>query len=181
MHAELPLGDSVGMPADFLAVGVITGTHGLHGEVKGRSFSREPGRFAGLTEALFRKGGRGKTLRIELARPHPPQGILLKIAGVDTPEEARRLVGFEMWVPREKASRLVEGEYYTADLCRCSIWFGDELIGSVRSVWEGAAAQLLEVRNAAGKTFLVPFTDHFIGEVDVAGGKICLREDEIVR
>ncbi len=176
MYAGLPLG----MPADFLAVGVITGTHGLKGEVKGKSFSNEPGRFAGLTEALFRKGEKEKTLRIELARPHP-QGMVLKIAGVDTPEEARRLVGFEMWVPRERASRLADGEYYTADLCKCSVWFGEELIGAVRSIWEGAASQLLEVKNAAGKTFLVPFTDHFVGEVDAAGGKIFLREDEIVR
>ncbi len=168
------------MAADLLAVGIITAPYGLRGEVKGRSFSGEPGHFTAITEAIFRKGDREKRLRIERARPHL-QGVVLKIAGVDTPEAARGLVGFEIWVPRGQAARLHDGEFYTADLCRCSIWFGDELIGTVRSVWEGGPSQLLEVRNASGKTFLVPFTDHFVGEVDVAGGRICLREDEIIR
>ncbi len=174
------LDEAVIMPTDFLAVGVITGTYGLHGEVKGKSFSGDPGGFAGLPEARFRKGGKERTLRIESARPHS-LGVVLKLAGVDSPEKARGLIGFEIWVPRERAARLGEGEYYTADLCRCRVWFGEELIGAVRSVWEGGAAQLLEVQNEAGKTFLVPFTDHFVGDVDVAGGRIWLKEDEIVR
>jgi 16S rRNA processing protein RimM len=168
------------MPVDLLAVGVITGTHGLHGELRGKSFSGQPGRLTGLAEALFRKKGKEKKLRIEAARPHP-HGMVLKIAGVDTPEKARLLIGYEIWVPREHGASLGKGEYYMADLCGCRIWFGDELIGAVRSVLEGGAAQLLEVENEAGKTFLVPFTDHFVGDVDVVAGNISLLEDEIVR
>ncbi|HVP18790.1 MAG TPA: ribosome maturation factor RimM [Spirochaetia bacterium] len=168
------------MPADLLAVGVVAAPYGVRGEVRGRSFSGEPDHFVALTEAVFRKGDTEKKLRIESVRPHM-RDVVLKIAGIDTPEDARRLIGFEIWVPRGQAARLREGEYYTADLCRCSIWFEDELIGSVRSVWEGGPSQLLEVRNASGKTFLVPFNDHFVGEVDVEGGRILLREDEIVR
>jgi 16S rRNA processing protein RimM len=176
----LPFGDPVSMREDFLAIGVITGTYGLHGEVKGKSFSGERDHFTGLKEAVFRKGEKERTIGIELLRPHP-HGLVLKIAGVNTPEKARSLVGCEIWVPRERASHLCKGEYYMADLCKCRVWFGDELIGSVRSVWEGGAADLLEVQNTAGRTFLVPFTDHFVGDVDVAGGRISLREDEIVR
>ncbi len=168
------------MPADLLAVGVVTASFGIRGEVKGKSFSGEPAHFTALREAIFRKGDREKRLRIESARPHR-QGVVLKIAGVDTPEEARRLVGFEIWVPRGQAARLGEGEYYTADLCRCRVWFEDELIGAVHAVWDGGPSQLLEVKSASGKTFLIPFTDHFVGEVDVAGARILLREDEIVR
>jgi 16S rRNA processing protein RimM len=168
------------MAADLLAVGVITGTHGVHGELKGKSFSGQPGRFAGLAEVLFRKGDREKKLRVEAVHGGP-RGMVLTIAGIDTPEKARGLIGYEIWVPRSHAASLGEGEYYTADLCACSVWFGDELIGPVRSIWEGGASQLLEVKGAAGRTFLVPFTDHFVGEVDLGAGRISLREDEIVR
>ncbi len=164
----------------MLAVGVITGTHGLLGEVKGKTFSGEAGHFSGITEAVFRNGKTEKKLRIVSTRPHP-RGIVLKIAGVDTPEEARRLVGSEIWVPRGQAARLMEGEYYAADLCSCGLWFGDEMIGEVRSVWEGGPSTLLEVRTPTGKTFLVPFTEHFVGDVDVGNGRIVLKEDEIVR
>ena len=168
------------MDIDLLAVGVIVGARGVHGELRSNSFSGEPCRLENLVEAVFRKGGREKKLRIESARPHAG-GVVLKIAGVDTPEDARSLVGYELWVPRENATRLGAGEYYTADLCRCSVWFGSELIGVVRSVCEGGANQLLEVENQCGKVFLVPFTSHFVGEVDVVSGRISLLEDEIVR
>ncbi|HVO38961.1 MAG TPA: ribosome maturation factor RimM [Spirochaetia bacterium] len=168
------------MSADMLAVGVVTATHGLAGEVRSTNFSGESAHFLALREAVFRNGKGERALRIETARPHP-RGVLLKIAGIDTLEQARALIGSEIWVPRERASRLKDGEYYTADLCACRLWFGNELIGDVRSVWEGGSAQLLEVTAPSGKTFLVPFTDHFIGEVDIAGGRIVLKEDEIVR
>lgn len=168
------------MTADVLAVGVITGTRGLHGELKGKSFSGQPGQLAGLADVLFRKGNREKRLRVEAVHPHP-RGLVLKIHGIDTPEQARTLIGYEIWVPRDHAAILGEGEYYTADLCTCSVWFGEELIGAVRSIWEGGAHQLLEVQSQAGRVFLVPFTDHFVGEVDLAAGRISLRGDEIVR
>jgi 16S rRNA processing protein RimM len=166
------------MDAELLAVGVITGTSGLHGELKCKSFSGQP--LGGLSQALLRKGRKEKKFRIEASHPRV-QGNVLKIAGVETPEDARALVGWEIWVPREHAARLGDGEFYTADLCRCTVWFGTELIGTVRSVCEGGAAQLLEVETQAGKTFLIPFTDHFVGDVDVGAGRISLREDEIVR
>jgi len=164
----------------MLAVGVVTATHGLAGEVRSTSFSGEPGHFLAVREAVFRSGKGERVLRIETARPHS-RGVLLKIAGIDTPEQARALIGSEIWIPRGQASRLEDGEYYTADVCTCKLWFGDELIGDVRSVWEGGPAQLLEITAPSGRTFLVPFTDHFIGDVDIAGGRIVLKEDEIVR
>ena len=54
-------------------------------------------------------------------------------------------------------------------------------MGAIRSVWEGGPAQLLEVVGKEGKTWLVPFSEHFIGDVDLEAGKISLKEDEIIR
>jgi 16S rRNA processing protein RimM len=100
---------------------------------------------------------------------------------LDTPEKARALVGSELWVPRAKAARLLPGEFYMADLCRCRLWLGGEEVGPVRSVWDGGPAALLEVEGKGGRVFLVPFTEHFVGEVDPAAGRIELKDAEIVR
>jgi ribosomal 30S subunit maturation factor RimM len=54
---------------------------------------------------------------------------------------------------------------------------GDEELGRVVSVCETGAADLLEVEDKDGRRFLVPFSGGFLGEVDVAGGRIALRED----
>ncbi len=168
------------MAEELLTVGVVTGTHGVGGELKVKSYSGFSEHILVLREALFRKGREEKRLRLDSVRPQPA-GVILKIAGVDSPEQARRFVGYEIWVPRPQAARLLDGEYYAADLCLCSLWFGEEEIGSVRSVWEGGASELLEVQGKAGRTFLVPFIDHFIGNVQLEKRKIFLKEDEIVR
>jgi 16S rRNA processing protein RimM len=165
---------------ESLAVGVVTGTHGLAGELKVKSFSGQMDHLVALHEACFRGRHQERQVALQSVRPQPP-GVIVKIAGVDTPEQARRFIGCEMWVPRSLAAPLASGEYYTADLCRCSVWFGAEEIGEVRSIWEGGPMQLLEVRAKGGRTVLVPFTEHFVGAVELEKGRICLTEDEIVR
>ncbi len=165
---------------EMLAAGVVTATHGLKGELTIRSFSGRIDHIAALAEVLLRRGGEERRVRLLSVRPKPPNAVM-KLDGVDSPEQARRYVGFEIWLPREAAAPLAEGEYYMADLCHCGLFFGDERIGEVRSVMEAGASPLLEVRDLRGKTLLVPFVERFIGEVDVREGKIQLRDDEIVR
>jgi len=167
-------------PSALLAVGVISSTHGIAGELKVKSYSGEHAHLLGLREALLRKGDVERTVTFEWVRRQDP-GVIVKVEGLETPEKARALVGWEIWVARSSAAPLGSHEYYAADLCRCRLWFGEEEVGTVRSVWEGGPAQLLEVVGKAGRTFLVPFSDHFIGDVDLVNGKISLKEDEIIR
>jgi 16S rRNA processing protein RimM len=163
-----------------LAVGVVTGTHGVAGALKVKSLSGEWDHLLALREVELR--GRGVDRKVALAsvRAQPP-GVIVQIEGVGTPEQARRFIGCELWVPREQAAPLDRGEYYEADLCRCSVWLAGREIGRVRSVWEGGQAQLLEVQTAEGGTFLVPFVEHFVGEVDMENGRIHLTGAEIVQ
>ncbi|HEY9595232.1 MAG TPA: ribosome maturation factor RimM, partial [Spirochaetia bacterium] len=105
---------------DMLAAGVVTGTHGVGGDLKLKVFSGNAEHLRGLHEAVFR-GDRGeKTLRLSSVRPQA-NGAILRVEDVVTVEQARRLVGYEMWVPRAQAAPLGDGEYYTADLCRCRL------------------------------------------------------------
>jgi 16S rRNA processing protein RimM len=167
-------------PSLLLAVGIISSTHGITGELKVKSFSGEHAHLLALREAILRKGTAERKVTFEWVRRQDP-GVIVKVEGLETPEKARALVGWEIWVARSSAAPLGDGEYYAADLCRCRVWFGEEEVGAVRSVWEGGPAQLLEVVGKEGTTFLVPFSEHFIGDVDLANGKISLKEDGIIR
>lgn len=165
---------------EMLAAGAVMAPHGLKGELTIRSFSGRIDHIAALAEVLLRRSGEERRVRLLSVRPKPPNAVM-KLDGVDSPEQAKRYVGFEIWVPRQAEVPLATGEYYMADLCRCGLFFGDERIGDVRSVMEAGASPLLEVRDLRGKTLLVPFVERFIGEVDVREGKIQLLDDEIVR
>jgi len=164
----------------LLAVGVITSTWGIAGELKVRTFSGEAGHLLGLRGALLRKGSVERAVSFVHVR-RQGAGVMVRVQGLETPEKARALIGFEIWVSRAQAAPLARGEYYEADLCRCTLWFGDEEIGRVRSVWEAGPTQLLEIEGRKGRTFLVPFSEHFIGDVDLERGTIRLTEDEIIR
>jgi 16S rRNA processing protein RimM len=167
-------------PAAFLAVGVIASTHGIGGELKVKSLSGEIAHLLALTSVTLRRGQVETTKTLEWVRRQDP-GVIVKVKGLDTPEKARALVGSEIWVPRESAAHLEEHEYYAADLCRCVVWFGEEKVGTVRSVWDGGPAQLLEVVGKEGKSWLVPFSEHFVGDVDLSAARISLKVEEIIR
>jgi len=163
-----------------LAVGTVHAAHGTAGEVRVRSFSGETGHLLRLTEVTLRRGEVERTVAVEASRPASPD-VLVKFAGVDSREAAQALAGWELWVDRSRAAPLAAGEYYAVDLCRCGVFFGAERVGAVTGVCETGHAQLLEVRTGDGRTVMVPFTDHFVGEVDVDAGRVELRDAEVVR
>ena len=102
---------------ELIAVGVIASTHGVNGELKVRSFSGEAGHLVGLREVILRKGAVEKTATFLHVRPHG-QAVIVQVPGLETPEKARALVGWEIWVPMALAAPLARDEYYAADLSR---------------------------------------------------------------
>jgi 16S rRNA processing protein RimM len=158
-----------------LAAGLIRGAHGLRGFVKVASLSGEDGHFYRLRRCYLRRGEQFLPYEVEAVKGRGSE-LCLKLAGVSTSGEAAALSGQEIWVDRADASPLAQGEYYLADLCRCRLYRGREELGRVISVCEAGAADLLEVETESGRRFLVPFTGNFLGEIDIAGGRIALRE-----
>jgi len=163
-----------------MAVGAVRAAHGTAGEVRVQSFSGETDHLLRLAEVRLRRGGAERTAAVEAARP-AAHHVLVKFSGVDDRDAAQALVGWELWVDRSRAAPLAEGEFYTADLCRCGLFVGNERVGEVTGICETGHAPLLEVRTGDGRTVMVPFTDHFVGEVDVAAGRVELRDEEVVR
>jgi len=164
----------------MLAVGVVRAAHGTAGEVRVRSYSGETGHLLALREVRLRLGTRERTAAVEAVRPASPD-VLVKFAGVDDRETAQALIGGELWVDRSRAAPLGPGEFYADDLCGCGLFVGAERVGEVTGVCETGHASLLEVRTGDGRTVMVPFTDHFVGEVDVAARRVALRDAEVVR
>jgi 16S rRNA processing protein RimM len=167
---------------DRIALGIVKTVHGVRGELKVRSFSGETDHFRRLAHAWLERPG-GAEARLMKVRSVRPQGrdVLIAFEGVDNPEEGRDFIGLEVWAEREFAAPRAEGEFYAADLCRCSLFFEGRRIGPVTSIFDCGSSTMLEILDGDGKTRLVPFLDRFIGEVDVERGRIVLREDAILK
>ena len=166
---------------DELAVGFIRGAHGIAGEVKLGSYSGELAHLAALTEVGLHCPGayEGAIRRLEIEHVRlTHREALVKFRGVDSREEAQKLLRCELWVPRSQAAQRGEGEHYIADLIGCELRSpgkGAEVLAHVVSVWETGIGDILEVETPEGKIFNVPFREPFIGEVDTEQRRIELE------
>ena len=156
---------------DRLAVGRIGGTHGLDGRLKVVSFSGESEHLTKPGPVELRNATSTLEARVEGGEPYG-EGALVKFAGYDSPEAARALTGYEIWVPRERAAPRRPGEYYYADLAGCSLYVDGRPVARVAGVSDGGGGDLLEAALPDGGVAFVPFRKEFIGEVDVEARRI---------
>lgn len=102
---------------DYFEIGHIDNTHGLKGEMKVRNYSKNPKRFEELKNILIDIHGKYEEYKIESVR-YQKEIVLLKLVGVDQIEQAEKLKGLSIFIKREDAPKLEEGQYYIADLIR---------------------------------------------------------------
>lgn len=164
------------MTEQRIAIGFIRTSFGFKGEIKTASLSGELDHFLVLKEVFLKNKSGGFLLyKVEGCRKHKGT-ILLKLAGIDTPEQVKKLHGFEIWVERQFAAPKDDDEYYYADLCLCSVTLEGKKIGNINSLIPGNRCELLEVISAEGKTLLVPFEDKYVGLVDIENKMVYLKE-----
>ena len=172
-----------------LAIGKVRTSFGVKGFVKILSFSGEIDHFYDLEEVILQNNKIREKRKIEQVLQHG-NDLVIKFEGIHTPEQARKYINWEMWVPREKVCALDEGEYYLADLYGSTLIStpekGSIVYGTVKSViCDAGAADLLEIEAVVEgedktKIFLIPFINKFVGKVDTANKTIELLEDWII-
>jgi 16S rRNA processing protein RimM len=153
---------------------------GLKGFVKVKPLSGETGHFSRLRKVTLRQGNKDETW--ELAETIiQGDSLIVRFAGVESPEAAALLKGAELIAEREFAAPLKEGEFYVEDLKGLEVIDGGgETLGHISNVMEGGGAFLAEVKLSSGDTSLVPFRNEFFGEVNLDLGKIVLLEPWIL-
>jgi 16S rRNA processing protein RimM len=175
-----------GRQADLLAVAKLGAPRGLGGFLKLQSYSGEYKHLIGIKKILAAFEVSPSTTSLSTASPSDTTqsermkllsvrdvqsgdwGASFAFEGYDTPETARALTGMVLYLPREEACPLKEGEYYIHDLVGLAVISAGVRVGKVASVLEGGADPLLEVL-VDGKVEkpLVPFRSTFVGKVDL--------------
>lgn len=164
---------------DRLVAGIIRSSHGLRGYVKVYSLSGERDHFFRMKEVVLKQNSLEKVYRIEDVKSLG-EGLIVKFEGIESPEEGKRLSGAELWVDRDFAAPLKNGEFYTADIIGCVLIFGGEKAGTVKSLLENGLTDLLEVECDDG-IHLVPLTDQFIGGIHIGARTIELKDDWVLK
>jgi len=157
-----------------LAVARLGRSVGLRGEM----------RFFDLSDfgEQFRPGATFATDRgaVTIERYDPKRGVV-KLVGVDTPEDAKRLTNLYLYSDEETTRanmELGEDEYFWFDIIGCDVVENGERLGRVKDIQRLPAADYLlietdpELAKSLPKRFLLPFQDPFIAKVDLEAKKI---------
>lgn len=167
------------MPAQELAIGNVVTSFGVDGYLKIKTLSGEYEHIQKLRTVQLKKAGRQIRKNVE-AVEITGKYLIMKLEGVDTPEEAKSYRDWELWVPRIYAAPLMQDEFYYADVYHCRVIWAGQVCGTVESIFAGNATDLLEIKKNDGTVSLVPFIEQFIGEVDIEKKTIELKVDWIL-
>jgi 16S rRNA processing protein RimM len=160
----------------WIELGVIAKPHGVGGELRVHVFNPDSTLLEELSEVfLLGTDGEEPTLvEIESTRPGP-KTLLMRLAGIDSREQAESLRGYMLCVPRQALPELEEGEYYHADLIGLQAFEGDEPIGEVADVIDYPSADCLKI-NRPGGFIEVPMLERWLDRVDLQTGKVYLKD-----
>ena len=157
----------------FLEAGRIVGTHGVRGELRLEPWCDTAAFLSGF-KTLYWQEGRTPA-QVESARPHKSL-LLLKLAGVDTVEQAEALRGRVVYIARTDA-RLPEGQYFQQDLLGCEVVDADtqQVYGKLTDIFSTGANDVYQVTDAAGKNYLLPAVRQVVTAVDITAGRVEIR------
>ena len=156
-----------------VCVARIGAAHGVRGAVKLWTFTEDP--FAiKCYGPLFTKDG---TRQFEVTSAREAKGFLVAtFKDVATRDEAERLNGLELYVPREKLPATADDEYYHVDLIGlAAVTTGGEPLGRVTAIHNFGAGDILEIAPPAGATILLPFSNAVVPTVDLASGRVVIE------
>jgi 16S rRNA processing protein RimM len=135
-----------------VTLAAIIGAHGVTGELRLKLFGEGPDSLKRYKS--FDAGGR--TLTLKTVRDGP-NGAVARFAEVTDRNVAEALRGTELTVPRSALPPLEEGEYYHVDLIGLPcVTDAGEAIGTVVTVENFGAGDILEIEKPDGKRFMVP-------------------------
>ncbi len=159
---------------DRIAVGYLTRPKGVRGWVVAEPLTDDPQRFESLKQVQVEADKRPVvSMTIEDWRLEGTS-VLLKFAGIDTPEVAREkiLKGY-VTIPRDQLAPLPDGQHYVFDLIGCQVVDADNVdLGTVTEVLPMPSADMMVVRRPGGGETMVPMVNDFVESVDTKNRQI---------
>lgn len=162
------------MIKEYLEIGKITSTHGIKGEMKVQPWCDSVDFMRKFRTLYLDKRGE-KPLRVKIR-----QGgnmAIIKIEGVDTPEEGNKLRNRILYMKRSDAV-LPEGFYFMQELFDCKVIDADDegrIYGILSDVSETGANDVWHIKTDEGREYLIPAIPSVVTDVNVAEGIIKIR------
>lgn len=152
----------------YLEILQCTAPHGIRGECRAVLLCDSADAIRAVKTVRV-NGENGKVLTVASIRPHA-NGVLIRFAGIDTPEEVGTLRGAILYADRGDI-RLGRDRVFIDDLIGQPVYREetDEVLGTLREVLEYPANQVYVIDTGKG-TVLFPAVKEFILRADAENG-----------
>ncbi len=163
---------------ETVTLGKFGSTHGVRGWIKVYSYTEPLDNILNYSDWMIKSQNQSQTLKItdsKLQNDH----FLVKIDGINSPEEAQKLTNSLIEIKREALPELEAGEHYWDDLKGLSVMdLNGTLLGTVDHVFETGANDILFVIAADGQERLIPYIDDVVKSVDMSNRQITVDWDK---
>lgn len=161
------------MDEPTVVVGVVTGVHGLRGDVSVQNRSDNPDRWTPGGTVLREDGA---ALTIEASRRHGRR-LIVKFAGIADRSAAEALRGAVLVVPEAWLPDLSEGEWWAYQLEGCEVrTVSGRILGIVKEVIPNPANDLWVAVDDEGNETLIPALADLLIDVDVNARAIVVQD-----
>lgn len=162
---------------NHICVGAFSGSYGVNGEVRLKSFCADPEAIADYSPLTTDDGKR--SYGISLTRSIKG-ALVAKVDGITNKEDADTLKGIRLFAKRDQLPALPDDEFYYTDLVGLTVLdTGGTVLGKVHAVQNHGASDLLEVIvSGSSATVLLPFTNEVVPTVDLTAGRIIVDPPE---
>ena len=156
-----------------ICVARIGAAHGVRGAVKLWTFTEDPLAVRDYGPLMTKDGAR----QFEIASAREAKDHLVAtFKGIATRNDAEKLNGIELYVPRDRLPATDDDEYYHADLIGlAAVNAANEPLGRVVGIHNFGAGDIIEIAPPQGPTMLLPFTNAVVPTVDLAGGRVVIE------
>lgn len=156
-----------GTKQGHVLIGKIVGIHGLKGTGKLRCYAESLSVFSPGSSILVRdQRGREASYEINWVKPHT--GIpLISFKGITNRDQAKKMIGGELFIPQSKLPELDEDTYYWFDLIGIEVYTKtEEFLGRIESILETGSNDVYVVKKHE-KEVLIPALESVILEIDL--------------
>ena len=161
------------MPAAQICVARIGAPHGIRGAVKLWTFTEDP--LAVMSYGQLKTKDGARSFEVATAR-EAKDHLVATFKGVVSREDAERLNGLELYIPRDRLPETDDDEYYHADLIGlAAVTTTDAPLGRVIAIHDFGAGTIIEIAPPEGNTLMLPFTDAVVPTVDLKAGKVIVE------
>ncbi len=152
---------------DYFRVGVIANSHGVKGEVKVYPTTDDVKRFKNLEKVYLDENGTYRELHI-ISVKFVKNMVVLGFEEYNNMNDILGLKGMELYVDRENAIPLNEGEFYVADMVGADVVTDEgNHFGTLKDVLKTGANDVYVIETDEGKEVLFPSIPECILEKDL--------------